>query len=252
MGAVELMLIRHGESVGNVAATAAQAAGAKVIDMALRDADVPLSPTGFQQARALGKWLAALPETERPQSLWCSPYLRAQQTAEGAGATGFPGVRAGAQAGIRTDERLRDRELGILDLLTPAGARSRYPEESRRRQWLGKFYYRPPGGESWADVALRLRSLVADLDRLEDGRRVALFCHDAVILLMRYVCEGLTEGELLDVAARTVVLNGSVTRLVRPSGSGLWQSVSFSEVTHLEAEGTPVTVHAGDTDVQPK
>ncbi len=248
MGAVELMLIRHGESAGNVAASAAQAAGAEVIDMALRDADVPLSPTGFQQAQALGKWFAALPGTERPESVWCSPYLRAQQTAEGAGATRFPGARSS----IRTDERLRDRELGILDLLTSAGARARYPEEALRRQWLGKFYYRPPGGESWADVALRLRSLLADLDRIEDGRRVALFCHDAVVLLMRYVCEGLTVEELLDVAARTVVLNGSVTRLVRPSGGGVWRSVSFSEVTHLEAEGTPVTVHSGDTDVQPK
>ncbi len=246
MGAVELMLIRHGESTGNVAARAAQAAGAEVVDMGLRDADVPLSAIGFQQAQALGKWLTALPDGERPESVWCSPYLRAQQTAEGAGATHFPGGR------IRTDERLRDRELGILDLLTSAGARARYPEESRRRQWLGKFYYRPPGGESWADVALRLRSLIADLDRLDDGRRVALFCHDAVVLLMRYVCEGLTEGELLDMAARTVVLNGSVTRLVRPSGSGVWQAVAFSEWTHLAAEGAPITVHAGNTDVQPK
>ena len=43
MGAIELILIRHGESAGNVAATAAQRSGAEVIDIGLRDPDVPLS-----------------------------------------------------------------------------------------------------------------------------------------------------------------------------------------------------------------
>ncbi len=273
MGAVELMLIRHGESAGNVAATAAQVSGAEVVDIALRDADVPLSATGFRQAQALGRWLSGaaspgFPEAVRPEgaaaptrlntgppgpgrpgsrppdTVWCSPYLRARQTAEGAG------LASGSV--LRIDERLRDRELGILDLLTAVGVSVRYPEEARRRARLGKFYYRPPGGESWADVALRLRSLLADLDRLDDGRHVALVCHDAVVLLIRYVCEGLTEEDLLALAAGTAILNGSVTRLVRPSGSGSWQIVSFNKVAHLEAAGAPVTVHAGDTNVQPR
>ena len=39
----ELWLVRHGESVGNVAATAAEAARAEMIELASRDADVPLS-----------------------------------------------------------------------------------------------------------------------------------------------------------------------------------------------------------------
>lgn len=41
----ELWLVRHGESVGNVAATAADAARAETITLATRDADVPLSET---------------------------------------------------------------------------------------------------------------------------------------------------------------------------------------------------------------
>ena len=49
----ELWLVRHGESVGNVAATAAEAARAEMIELASRDADVPLSETGIEQARAL-------------------------------------------------------------------------------------------------------------------------------------------------------------------------------------------------------
>ncbi|MGW9403437.1 histidine phosphatase family protein [Arthrobacter sp. NPDC055585] len=241
MGATELILIRHGESAGNVAATHAQRTGAEVIDVGLRDPDVPLSGDGERQAMALGAWLASLPGEERPDSVWCSPYLRARQTAELAGLSPF-----------RVDERLRDRELGILDLLTSRGVAVRYPVEAERKQWLGKFAYRPPGGESWADVALRLRSLLRDLDDAEDGHRVAVVCHDAVILLLRYVCEGLLEAELLDIASANSVRNGSITRLVRPSGTGFWNVAAFNGVDHLAAGGAPVTEHAGDENVHPR
>ncbi|MFJ7751430.1 histidine phosphatase family protein [Arthrobacter sp. NPDC097144] len=242
MGAIELVLIRHGESAGNVAATAAQRSGAEVIEVGVRDADVPLSDAGRDQGKALGSWLAALPEDERPEAVWCSPYLRARQTAELAGLEN-----------PRLDERLRDRELGILDLLTSAGVQARFPEEAQRRSWLGKFSYRPPGGESWADVALRLRSVLRDLDDEEDGRRVAVVCHDAVILLIRYICEGLTEAELLDIASSTSVRNASLTRLVRPEGKGRWDLADFNAVDHLETGGAPVTEHAGDeNNVHPR
>ncbi|MSR97809.1 histidine phosphatase family protein [Arthrobacter sp. BL-252-APC-1A] len=241
MGATELILIRHGESAGNVAATHAQRTGAEVVDVGLRDPDVPLSAGGEAQAAALGTWLGGLPPEERPDSVWCSPYLRARQTAELAGLTPF-----------RVDERLRDRELGILDMLTSRGVQARYPEEARRKQWLGKFAYRPPGGESWADVALRLRSLLRDLDDAEDGRSVAVICHDAVIMLLRYVCEGLLEADLLDIAAANSVRNGSVTRLLRPAGTGFWDLAAFNSVDHLARGGAPVTEHAGDENVHPR
>ena len=246
MGATELILIRHGESAGNVAATRAGREGTERIDIQWRDPDVPLSPNGEEQASALGRWFAGLPASELPDAVWCSPYLRARQTAELAGLAGTAG-------GMRMDERLRDRELGVLDLLTPAGVAARYPEEAQRRAWLGKFVYRPPGGESWADVALRLRSLFRDLDEEEDGKRVAVVCHDAVIMLIRYICERLTEQELLDLAAANSVRNGSVTRLVRPDGTGPWKLHTFNSVLHLEEGGAPVTEHAGDEhDIHPR
>ena len=44
-----LLLVRHGESAGNVARDAAQAAGLTRIDIADRDADVPLSSRGIER-----------------------------------------------------------------------------------------------------------------------------------------------------------------------------------------------------------
>ncbi|UZX04373.1 histidine phosphatase family protein [Arthrobacter sp. CDRTa11] len=245
-GAVELILIRHGQSEGNVAASEAQQAGVEVIDVPARDADVTLSTTGQDQAVAVGKALAAIPEDRRPDAVVSSPYARAHQTAEIAVET------AGWPVRVRVDERLRDRELGILDMLTWQGVERRFPEEAERRRWLGKFYYRPPGGESWTDVALRLRSVLDELNGLGMGHRVMVVCHDAVILIFRYILEGMTEREILDLAAGTAVLNGSITRFVRPEGKGPWTLEEFNQADHLREQGVEVTEHAGDASVHPQ
>ncbi|MEW2384304.1 histidine phosphatase family protein [Micromonospora sp. NPDC047707] len=234
-----LWIVRHGESTANVAAGAAEAAGAELIDLTHRDPDVPLSRTGEEQARATGRWLAGLPEARRPDVAVVSPYLRARRTAELAlDGTGVPCTR---------DERLRDRELGILDGLTGHGVRRRYPEEAARRDRLGKFYYRPPGGESWTDVALRLRALLGDLRRDHEGRRVLLFGHDALVFLMRYLVEGLTEEELMALTREHVIANCSVTGWSADEDGRLRPDV-FNDVRHLRREGARPTredeVHA--------
>ena len=76
-----LWLVRHGQSHGNVARDRAHAAGHSVIDLDVRDVDVPLSELGERQAVAAGKWFADLPPKERPEVILSSPYLRARQTA---------------------------------------------------------------------------------------------------------------------------------------------------------------------------
>ncbi|GAA3755947.1 histidine phosphatase family protein [Micromonospora maritima] len=234
-----LWIVRHGESTANVAATAAETSGAELIDLTHRDADVPLSPTGEEQARATGRWLAGLPEGRRPDVAVVSPYLRAVRTAELALAgTGVPMSR---------DERLRDRELGILDGLTGHGVRKRYPEEAQRRARLGKFYYRPPGGESWTDVALRLRALLGDLRRDHEGGHVLLFGHDALVFLLRYLVEGLTEEELMALTREQVIANCSVTGW-RADRAGHLAPEVFNDVAHLHRQGAQPTredeVHA--------
>ncbi|QJU54217.1 histidine phosphatase family protein [Herbiconiux sp. KACC 21604] len=244
MGASEIWLVRHGESEANPIATAAQRSGAETIDVEWRDADVPLSATGEEQAAAFGTWLAEHASDGVPAAIWSSPYLRARQTTELAVAV------AGLRLAPRVDERLRDRELGILDRLTALGVERRYPEEAARRRHLGKFYHRPPGGESWADVALRIRSFLGDagVDRAGDGGTLLVVAHDAVVILFLAVCTGLGEQELLDFARGNVVTNASVTRLERPDGEGLWTLAEFAAHDHLDRQGVETTEHKGDTD----
>jgi broad specificity phosphatase PhoE len=246
MAAHELWLIRHGESLANRAATEAEIAGLEVVEIDERDADVPLSPTGEEQAAALGAWLAGLPPEQSPDAAWSSPYLRARQTvAIALEAAGNP------DALVRVDERLRDKELGVLDLLTSHGVAARYPHEAVRKRRLGKFYYRPPGGESWADLALRVRSVLLDLERPETPGRILIGGHDAIVMTFVYVCLGLEERELLEFAQTHPVANASVTRLAREDGAGAWTLEAFSSSEHLVEAGAPVTMHEGDPDVRP-
>ncbi len=238
----ELLLVRHGESEGNVAAAEAHSSGAHQIDVPARDADVRLTDLGRRQADAVGAALAALPEQRRPQAVAVSPYTRARETAR------LASRRAGLELPTLVDERLRDRELGVLDRLTFAGVEDRYPEEAERRRWQGKFYHRPAGGESWVDVALRLRTWVADLDRAMSAERVLVVSHDVVIALLRYVCQGLDETEVLDLARDTPLRNASMSRLVRDRDGG-WTTTAYDEVSHLRAAGLEVTRHQGERRV---
>ena len=241
MAVSELWLARHGESVANVAATHAEHNGLDVIRVDVRDADVPLSSTGEEQAAALGRWVAE--HRSALDQFWVSPYLRARQTLAIALGEATP------RAAVAVDERLRDRELGILDLLTRRGVARLHPEEAERRRRLGKFYHRPPGGESWADVALRLRSFLSDASQAP-GESALVVGHDAVVMLILYLLLPMEESELLTFAASHTVLNASVTHLVRHSTG--WELVEFSSVDHLQSEGAPVTVHPGSPDVEPE
>ena len=235
-----LAVVRHGQSTGNVTAQAAETEGAEVIEIPERDADVPLSDLGREQAEAVGAFLGKLPDDERPSIAVVSPYLRTRQTAELA--------LAGLDVPLVVDERLRDRELGILDLLTARGVQARLPDEAGRRARLGKFYYRPPGGESWADVLLRLRALLRELREDHPDGRVVLFAHEATVLLVRYLAEQLSEAELMAVAHRTTVANCSISSWRRDQGT--LRAERFNTVEHLHREGTPPTKQE-DVDAEP-
>jgi broad specificity phosphatase PhoE len=202
-----LWIVRHGQSAGNVARDAADAAGLGVIDLQVRDVDVPLSELGQQQASALGRWFASLAERERPEVVLVSPYVRARQTAKTICEAG--GVVEEARQPV-VDERLREREFGIWDRLTTAGVREKFPEQAEQRSLLGKFYHRPPGGESWADVILRLRSALDTISLHFADRRVLIVCHQVVVLCFRYILEEMDEAQVLAIDKEGDVVNCGV------------------------------------------
>jgi broad specificity phosphatase PhoE len=245
LGPARLVLVRHGESIGNLADRAARDAGAARLELEARDADVPLSDTGHEQARALGRHLAGLEAGAQPTCVVSSPYRRSADTA----AAALEG--AGLDVPVLRDERLRERELGVFDGLTGAGIRAEHPEEATRRAHLGKFYYRPPGGESWCDVALRVRSFLADLGQRPTEDQVWLFSHQAVITCFRYVLEAMDETQVLALDREVAMPNGSTTTFRRAAG-GAPELVDYASSVAVESGGSQPThepEHAGQGGV---
>jgi broad specificity phosphatase PhoE len=241
LGPASLVLVRHGESIGNLADRAAREAGAARLDLQDRDADVPLSDTGREQADSLGRHLKGLDATARPTAVVSSPYRRSADTARRAVAT------AGLSTPFMHDERLRERELGVFDGLTGTGIRAEYGAEAQRREHLGKFYYRPPGGESWCDVALRVRSFLRDVGTRPGTDRLWIFTHQAVITCFRYVLEGMDEAAVLELD-RTVIVPNASTTTYRRGPAGVPELVDYASTAAVESRGTTATHepdHAG-------
>jgi broad specificity phosphatase PhoE len=230
-----LWVVRHGESAGNVALAAAEADGLERLDLAHRDVDVPLSSLGERQARALGRWIADQPADDRPTVVWSSPYVRAQQTVE------LALEAAGLDLPRVVDERLREREFGAWDGLTRRGITAQFPEESERRTQLGKFYHRPPGGESWTDVLQRLRAVLDDIRTDAQGERVMIVAHQVVVLLTRYVLEGMDEHAVLSLDAKGEVVNCSVTSYRYDADAGRLALERYNEAAPLEEQDETVT-----------
>lgn len=240
-----LWLIRHGQSAGNVARDAAHAAGLGRIAITTRDVDVPLSELGERQADALGRWFAAGSGNGRPDAILCSPYLRARETARRFRDAGG----ADEDETICADERLREKEFGILDGLTTNGVATELPQQAELRRLLGKFYHRPPGGESWCDVILRLRGLLDTVSLHYGGRNVMIVAHQVVVLCLRYVIEGLSEEEILAIDRQRDVANCSVTEYVFDASSGKdggLRLIRYNEVAPVEEDPVAEVTRAPD------
>lgn len=199
-----LAIVRHAESERNVRRLAAHSTGELEYGSGVRDMDVPLTTRGERQAEATGHFLARRFKFDR---VFVSPYLRAVQTAH------LMLKPFTHRPRLTHEERIREKEFGILDGLTRQGIIKKYPDEWNRREREGKYYYRPPAGESYPDVALRVHSFLGTLSRDCRRQSVLVVCHSVVVLTFRRLLERLSEKELLaiDRDPELDVCNCSVT-----------------------------------------
>ncbi|MEV3963735.1 histidine phosphatase family protein [Nocardia sp. NPDC050193] len=203
-----LYAVRHGQSTINAGVRPATLVEAD-------DMVIGLTDLGKRQAAALGRWAATLPPERFPEVVLCSPYRRAVQTWQLAEAE----LRvAGVVLPCRvTDPRLYDRFRGTLAHIPLAEVRGRYPEQYAAEQ-ADPLGYRPPGGESFHDVAARMTGVLDRIAADTRHRRVLIVAHDAVILLLRRLLEHLDDTGTLAVAARGLAGNASVTAWAEEAG----------------------------------
>lgn len=234
-----LWIVRHGQSAGNVARDHAESVGAPLIELKHRDADVPLSALGMRQSQALAEWVQTLPSARQPTLFLSSPYIRSRQTAS----TVMSALEV-PQDNLIVDERLREKEFGVLDRYTRKGIVDKFPELAEQRKRVGKFYFRAPGGESWCDVVFRLRSVINDLQLNHAGERVMIIAHQVIVNCFRYLIEKMDEATILAIDREGDVPNCGVTEYaVAADGKGLaLQNTNF--VVPLRDTGTPVTTES--------
>jgi len=202
-----LIIVRHGESKRNADREFARAQG-KYADFTegVRDQDTPLTPIGEMQSLSVGVELRNRFDIGDPiDRIYVSPYLRTRQTMDKI----VEGL--GYEPEVIVDERIREIEFGQLDGLDGRGIEMKYPEEVKRKTKEGKYFYRPPGGESRPDVKIRIRSFLDTIVRDCRGLNVVVVCHSVVVLSFRALLERWGEDDYLQVDKENDVKNASVT-----------------------------------------
>ena len=170
-----IIIVRHGQSEANVDRT---------LHAHKPDYRMNLTPAGHEQAKAAGAKIAAL-IGHKPKNLaiYCSPYFRTRQTRDGI----LSNFRPEEIYCNYEDPRLREQEFGnYLDPKT-------WEAMDIERTQYGVFYYRPPTGESGADVYDRctgvLDTLYRDFQKESYPENALIVCHGLTIrlLLMRWL-----------------------------------------------------------------
>lgn len=230
-----LLIVRHGRSKRNHDREEAKAKGQHVdFSDGVRDQDTPLVAVGSMQCLALGvelskRFPAGSHYPPRPiDRIYVSPYLRTRQTMKEV----IKGL--GYEPQIVVDERIREIEFGLLDGLTRQGVEAKYPEEVKRRAKEGKYFYRPPGGESRPDVKIRLRSFIDTLVRDCMGLNVVVICHSVVVLGFRALIEKWGEDEYLQVDRENDVKNASLTHYAFDTDLRKLRLMEYNSIFYVE------------------
>jgi broad specificity phosphatase PhoE len=197
------VIVRHAESEANLRRLYLERKDSQEIELGLgkRDADVPLTQHGWEQAEATGQALNAYGPFD---VVYVSPYQRTRQTAERVVSRLINSPR------LVIEERLREKEYGVFEGLTKHGCHVKYPDEWARRTWIGKYYFRPPGGESFPDVNLRIHSYLGTLIREHAGQRILVVTHSVVVLCFRRLPERLEEEAVLALDRQDEIKNTAV------------------------------------------
>ncbi len=149
---LDLLIVRHGETDGNLRPTA------------LGTTDLPLNERGRRQAQALARVF----KLDKPDVIYTSPLARAAETAK----------RIGEEHGLVPLPMLDlcERNFGLWENLAVDEIRVRFEEEYS--QWQKDIVdYQIPGGESARVHSERLSRMMDDLIRRHQGEKVMLVTH---------------------------------------------------------------------------
>lgn len=181
-----LILVRHGESEGNIATRAGRQGNLDFFTDEFRERpghDWRLTERGVEQAQAAGLWIARFvlnQDTESFDKFYVSPHRRTRETAAHLALSNALWLQV---------PRLRERDWGDIESMSKTEFDERYPDSARKKR-IDSLYWRPPGGESIAQVGeTRVQRFFETLHREAEGQDVAVVTHGEWIWAARFELE---------------------------------------------------------------
>lgn len=150
---VTIYLLRHGQSEANVD---------KNVYRIKPDHGISLTSVGMEQAREAGLFLERMfreQPNEAPAIILRSPYERARQTESQVASVIHQHVKERVEL-----PELAEQQYGLFDGVPPDEMAATFPNEYHRymlaQEFNGRFWARPPQGESLFDVYERVSDVV--------------------------------------------------------------------------------------------
>lgn len=177
-----IVIVRHGESEGNVVSP--------------EDASFPskanhafsLTKKGRLQAARTGVYLRA--NYGRFDAYFCSTFRRTQETL----ALLYP-PRLRPPIIPLVDSRLNEMMRGPWHYIPKSRMMELFPDEQAIRNREGEYHYRPPAGQSCQDVEILIHSFMSDLRENYDGKRILIAGHGTWMLIFWRLILGLPTQE---------------------------------------------------------
>lgn len=188
---LDIVLVRHGESEGNVASRHSRAGDHSLFtdDFKKRhSSSYRLTDKGIKQAKAAGQWIKK--NFKRPyfDRYLTSEYTRAMETA---GYLDLP------EANWQIDFFLREREWGDLDAMSHGERDLLYSDYMKKRE-AEPFYWIPPNGESFASLCSnRIKWVLDTLAREYPDKRAMIVCHGEVMWAFRILIERIRQNDFI-------------------------------------------------------
>lgn len=194
-----LVLIRHGESLRNVLREKSPNRycldGKSIRQIkGIRDYEVPLTDEGHEQARKTG--IALRKEFGVFDCIYHSGYKRTIQTLDGILSAYKKEELLNIK--IRRSLFLRERDSGYTYNMTDKQVNKYFPYFRKYWQEAGGFFARPPGGESLAEAAERVYTLLGIVNRLRAGQKVGFIGHGRVKQLILFWLLDLSYDQMLN------------------------------------------------------
>lgn len=187
-----LFIVRHGESIGNLAKRMSERGDHSLIERLrmTHTAHWPLTKTGIKQAEATGRFLNSLTCDQGLyfDRMYVSPYARALETASRLCLT---------KANWIVENRITERDWGDFDRYTEEERHKQFEDVLRMRE-VEPFFWSPPGGQPFNRFYDRIKSFVVSLARIE-APNVVVVCHGEVAKAFRMVFAQMAPWEYADM-----------------------------------------------------